>query len=80
MPMSLFSDECPGCRPAVMDDKGTVLSDNHPLMQRINHAWLRTTLAQRQAFHRCTCLNSRDPLDLALVKAFLDSVDAPEPE
>ena len=74
MPIKLFSDECPGCRPAVMDHTGAVLEDDHPMMQSINRAWSRTTLGQRQAFHRCTCLNSCDPVDLALVKTFLDSI------
>jgi hypothetical protein len=78
MPFNLFSDECPGCRPAVMDNKGQVLPDQHPMMQKINRAWLRTTLAQRQAFHRCTCLSSRDPVDLALVHTFLASVYQPD--
>ncbi len=78
MPISLFSDECPGCRPAMMDLQGKMLPDDHPAMQAVNRAWLRTTLAQRQAFHRCTCLNSRDPVDLGLVKTFLDSVNKPD--
>jgi len=69
-------DECPDCRPMLMDIKtGRPLPDDHPAMQAMQRAWLRTTLEQRQAFHRCTCLNSRAPHDLTLVKQFLDSVN-----
>ncbi len=52
-------DDCPGCRPAMMDLKtGKVLPPDHPMMKIANAVWAQTTLAERQAFHRATCNNS----------------------
>jgi hypothetical protein len=37
-------------------------------MQKMMAVWATTTLAQREAFHRVTCLNSRDAIDLFIVQ------------
>jgi hypothetical protein len=77
MPLHLFSDDCPGCRPAAVDTRtGQALPDDHPLMQKILRAWGRTTLEQRQAWHAVTCLNSRKPTDMELAKQFVNSIQA----
>lgn len=68
-----FSDDCAGCQPAMMDVKtGKVLSDDSPEMKAVHQMWRVTTRAERQAWHRFTCLNSRVPSDLATVKHLSD--------
>lgn len=65
-----FSDECPGCRPALIDvETGKVLPEDSPTMQIIFTVWRRTTRKERQVFHRVTCLNSRVPSDLRIFHA-----------
>ncbi len=65
----LFSDQCSGCRPAMIDFQTMkpVPADS-PLMRPINAVWEKTTLAERQAFHRFTCQGSTDLGDLLTVK------------
>ncbi len=66
----IFSDDCPGCRPAVIDpESGKVLQHDHPVMRAINAVWDKTTYAERQSFHRFTCLGSMAEVDLLTVKA-----------
>lgn len=63
-----FQEDCPGCRPVMIDfATGVPLPDSHPIMQAILGAWNETTHDERAAFHRFTCLNSRDMTDLTLV-------------
>lgn len=65
-----YDDDCPLCRPvAVNMETGRPLPDGHPMMQALGRAWAKAGPLQRQAFHRVTCLNSRAPLDLALVRS-----------
>lgn len=71
----IFSDECAGCKPAMMDVKtGKVLPDDSPEMKLVLQAWNMTTLDERQAWHRFTCLNSRAEQDLAVAKMFADRI------
>jgi len=61
-------DDCPLCRPAVIDvNTNRVLSDDAPIMKAILGVWAGTTLEERQAFHRFTCLNSRETVDMNLM-------------
>lgn len=77
MPMNQFSDDCPGCRPAMLDlSTGAALPDSHPLMQKVLRIWGATTLAERQAYHRVMCQNSRAPNDLAVVQAIVEKMQA----
>ena len=69
-------DDCPGCRPTVWTPEGGKLPDNHPVMQEVNRAWDMLSLETRQAFHRITCLNSRDPQDFAHMQSFIDLISA----
>ena len=63
-----FDDECPGCRPVLVGpDTLKPLPDSHPAMVAIHRVWETTTRVEREAFHRATCNNSRDPQDLMLV-------------
>ena len=69
MSIKEFSDDCQGCKPAIIDiQTGRILPDTHPVMVAINKVWAELDLATKQAFHRVTCLNSRDERDLAAVK------------
>jgi hypothetical protein len=59
-------DNCPGCRPALLDMKtGKRLPDDSPVMMVVNYVWAETTLEEREAWHRVTCQNSRASKDLA---------------
>jgi ABC-type nitrate/sulfonate/bicarbonate transport system substrate-binding protein len=47
-----------------------------PIMQAINAVWAKTTLAEREAFHRFTCENSRAHADLAVVQSISERFKA----
>jgi hypothetical protein len=77
MSLSRFDDECPGCRPAMVDVKTKRLfADDSVEMQIVNRLWSATTQEERQAWHRVTCQNSRAILDLSLAKGFADRIEA----
>jgi hypothetical protein len=72
-----FDDDCPGCRPAIMNvHTKEVMSDTSPEMQAINRIWATTTVEQRAAFHRVTCLNSRSFSDMHLVVPLVKQIQA----
>jgi hypothetical protein len=61
----LFEDDCADCRPVLINSAtGQVFSADSIEMRAVNAVWETTELADRQAFHRVTCLNSRAPTDL----------------
>jgi hypothetical protein len=63
-----FDDNCPGCRPAILDIKTKkVLPDDHPVMRAMLEVWAKTSVGERRAYHRVMCLNSRDAIDLYIV-------------
>jgi len=45
-------------------------------MRIVNQVWSQTTLAERQAFHRVTCNNSRLPDDLRLTQGIVKRIQA----
>jgi hypothetical protein len=45
-------------------------------MRVVNAVWEGTTLAERQAWHRVTCQNSRDRQDLALAGGVIERIKA----
>lgn len=63
-----FCDDCPGCRPAMLDMKtGKPMPNDHPAMVEINRLWdNETTYAQRKAFIEVTLHNSRQPHEMRL--------------
>jgi hypothetical protein len=70
MSRMIFDNDCPGCRPAAIDvQTGQPMGDDHPVMRALNAAWEGASYAERQAFHRFTCLNSMEPVDLLMVQA-----------
>ena len=77
MSRALFDDECPGCRPAMVDVKtGRVFPDDSAEMKTVNRLWAQTTLQERQAWHRVTCQNSRSIVDVQIAKRFADRIEA----
>jgi len=68
MSYAKFEDDCPNCRPALIDVKtGKILPDDSAEMKAINSIWAATTKEQREAFHRATCLNSKEDRDLNVI-------------
>ncbi len=63
-----FNDNCPGCRPIIIDpDTMKVLPEDSWQMQAVARVWAATNYAERKAFHEFTCLNSREPMVMAIV-------------
>lgn len=77
MSLDWFDDDCAGCRPALLNvETRRPYADDSPEMVVVNRLWGETTLAERQAWHRVTCLNSRAIDDLRFVKGFADRFEA----
>lgn len=76
-------DECPGCRPAILNAQtGQVEPADSPIMQTVNRVWESTTKEERTAFHRVCCQNSREPADIEVMKSIGDRIQralAPNP-
>jgi hypothetical protein len=69
MSWDVFSDDCPGCRPAMVDlTTGQRIPEDAPMMKIVLGVWKRTTRDERLAFHRVTCQNSRTANDLLIVR------------
>jgi hypothetical protein len=68
MAWETYDDSCPGCQPVLIDVlSGKKLPDDDPAVLAMAKIWASTTLPERQAFHRVTCLNSKAIADLAVV-------------
>jgi hypothetical protein len=64
---------CPGCRPVVFDPQtGKVIDEVTVVAGKVFDA---ATPEQRKAWHRVTCRNSRDPIDVTLAKAIVDALE-----
>jgi hypothetical protein len=63
-----FCDECPGCRPALIDaETGKLMAKDSPIMKTVNRVWDKeTTFAQRKGFIEVTLKNSRNPHEMKL--------------
>ena len=63
-----YQEDCPGCRPAMIDLKtGKRMSDDTPVMMAVNRVYAAASRAEKEAFHRVCCLNSRALDDLQLM-------------
>lgn len=72
-----YEDDCPGCRPAILEvGTGKRLPETHPHMQAALRVWAETTFAEREAYHRFCCLNSRDPQVLKLASGVMERIGA----
>ena len=70
-----FDDECPGCRPAMVDAAtGQPIADDSVEMTTVNRLWSETTFGERRAWHRFTCQNSRRPEDVQFAKTFAERI------
>ena len=71
-----FDDECPGCKPALIDLKtNKVKPDDSPEMIAIFSLWKETTLEERQAWHRACCSNSKDKEDRRIVNGLVGRIE-----
>jgi hypothetical protein len=69
--LAAHDDECPGCRPAILNvETRTLLPDDSPMMQIVLRVWRALSLHEKQAWHRFTCQNSRTPFDMQLAETF----------
>jgi hypothetical protein len=72
-----FSDDCPGCRPALLDPKtGKLLPKDDPFVVLVNKIYDELPKADKIAWHRFTCLNARDLVTVSAVKRFSDRIEA----
>lgn len=72
-----FSDECPGCRPMMVDAKtGSPYANDSVEMVIVNRLWSETTLDERRAWHRFTCQKSCSLVDVQIAKTFADRLEA----
>lgn len=71
-----FCDECPLCRPAIIDiSTGREMSPDHKLMKAVNRIWdQHTTYEQRRAFIRVTRFNSREAADVLLFEEVVTKI------
>jgi hypothetical protein len=66
-------ENCPGCRPVVFE-LGTQ-KVNKLLTGLAEKAWGQTTPGQRKAWHRVTCLNSREAADQILAQGVMQLIE-----
>lgn len=72
-----FDDNCPGCRPCLIDPKtGKALAQDTDIMRQVNKVWETATLQEKQAFHNVMCNNSREELDMALAQSLVEKISA----
>lgn len=77
MSLEQHDDNCQGCRPALLDTStNKPMPEDSPEMQAVLRVWGETTPAEREVFHRVTCLNSRDPADLAVMQSIATRMQA----
>ncbi len=71
-----FEDDCPGCRPILLDVKtGKPFAADTPEMKVIEHVWSGTSKGERQAFHAFTCQSSRALHHLAIAKSIAEKIE-----
>lgn len=68
------SVDCPTCHPTIIDPKGQSLASDTPEMIATLSVWNQSSLAERQAYHRVTCLNSRDDADMTVFQALSERI------
>jgi hypothetical protein len=77
MSIERFEDDCPGCRPCLIDVKtGQIMGEDEPPMRAAMRVWRATSRFEREAFHRVCCLNSRNPVDLQVIQSISGRIKA----
>jgi len=75
MAVKRFDDECPGCRPAMINGHTKQpYPDASAEITIVNRLWAETMSAEREVWHRVTCQNSRSIVDVQLAQRFADRV------
>lgn len=75
MAWTRHDEECSACRPTVINTTtGEMLPDTDPRMQAVMTVWDSMPLAGKEAFHRFTCLNSREPFDVLVVRGMQSAI------
>lgn len=70
-----FDETCAGCRPVILDaETKKPYPTTHPHMIMAQKEFDKLSRPEKEAWHRFTCLESRSPADLALVKKFIDAI------
>lgn len=69
-----FCDECPGCRPALLDIKtGQIMANDNPIMVAINEIWdNKTSYGERKSFIDVTYNNSTNEDDRATTRKLME--------
>lgn len=68
-----YDDDCPGCRPTMINtETGEVFPPDSSQMKAVMEVWATLTIDEKQSFHRCCCLNSRDEKDLIVMQTIVD--------
>jgi hypothetical protein len=76
MSRQTFDEDCPGCRPALIDTETMEkMDDDSPAMLVVLKVWADTHLEERKAFHRVCCLNSRNPQDVMLFQGLTKKME-----
>ncbi len=77
MSWETYDEKCEGCQPVAIDiQTGLPMPADDPRMQAMQAIFDRLSLAERQAWHRFTCQNSRTPEDLRIIDRFYSRVQA----
>ncbi len=77
MTCEAFDPNCEGCRPVILDvTTHEPLPADSAVMRAVNTVWDAAPREEQEAFHRVTVKNSRDPLDLELLKGLSDRMSA----
>jgi hypothetical protein len=63
---------CPGCRPVVFDPATGKLHER--LTATAERVFDRSSPETRRAWHRFTCLNSRDLIDVNLARGLMEAL------
>ena len=69
MSFQRFEDDCPGCRPVLIDiQTREVMGDDTRQMQALLRVWSQTSRFEREVYHRVMCQNSRTAFDMAVMQ------------
>lgn len=68
-----FDDDCPSCKPILLDiQTSQPLPDDNPIMVVVLAIWKAATPGERKAFHDICCMNPHDTQAQLLAKRLTD--------
>jgi len=72
-----FSDDCPGCKPVLVDPKTKrVCPPDSAPMRVLMSVWNGLTREERRAFHAFTCLNDCSRENLEVMRRIVEQFQA----